>query len=166
MVFIDESGVNTDMTRNYGRSVGKKRVVDHTPLNTPKNTTMISSVRLNGDTAFSSQQGAMTGEDFKKYLKDILLPTLKEGDIVIMDNLRCHKVKGVKELIKSVGASLVYLPPYSPDFNPIEKMWSKIKAILRKYKIRNANFLPEAIKKAFSFVTDSDCRGWFTCAGY
>lgn len=131
LVFLDESGINTDMTRRYGRSVGKTRVVDKVPCNTPKSTTIVSSIRLDGTCAYEVMEGSMTGERFIKYVQDVLVPTLHEGDIVIMDNLKSHKVRGVKEAIYAIGASVVYLPPYSPDFNPIEKMWSKVKTYLR-----------------------------------
>ena len=165
-VFLDESGVNTDMTRRYGRSVGKKRVVDNAPLNKPKVTTILSSIRLDGTTAFTDFRGSTTGERFIAYLKDVLIPTLKPGDYVVMDNLGVHHVRGIAEIIRSVGAIPLYLPPYSPDLNPIEKLWSKIKAILRKWRIRSTNSLERAITDAFSLVCPDDCLGWFASAGY
>lgn len=166
LVFLDESGVNTDMTRRYGRSVGKKRVVDHAPLNKPKVTTILSSIRLGGTMAFTDYRGGTTGERFVTYLKDVLIPTLKPGDCVVMDNLGAHHVKGVEEAICSAGAIPLYLPPYSPDLNPIEKLWSKIKAILRKWRARSTDTLQRAISVALSSVRPDDCRGWFTSAGY
>ena len=126
LVFLDESGINTDMTRRYGRAVGKARVIDHVPCNTPKNTTIVSSMRLDGACAYDVIDGSMNGEKFLDYAQNVLVPTLRPGDIVVMDNLRAHKVSGVEEAIASAGASTVYLPPYSPDLNPIEKMWSKV----------------------------------------
>lgn len=166
LVFLDESGVNINMTRKYGRAKGKERVNDYTPLNTPKNTTLLSSVRLDGTLANISFQGALNGKIFLKYIKETLVPTLRKGDIVIMDNLRIHKVKGVKEAIETAGATVVYLPPYSPDFNPIEMMWSKIKALLRKWKARTVDLLDDAIKQAFNEIQTKDILGWFIEAGY
>ena len=166
LVFLDESGINTNMTRRYGRSVGKTRVVDKVPCNTPQNTTVISSIRLDGTHAYDVIEGAMNTECFIEYIKNTLIPTLKIGDIVIMDNLKVHKACAVSELISSVGATVMFLPPYSPDFNPIEKMWSKMKTYLRKWKIRTKNLLANAVKNALDLVTPSDCEGWYFCCGY
>lgn len=166
LVFLDESGINIDMSRRYGRSIGKERVVDHVPLNTPKTTTIISSVRLDGTTVPTVFSGSITGERFKKYLKDYLCPTLCSGDIVVMDNLASHKVAGVVELIAATGATVKYLPPYSPDMNPIELLWSKVKACLRKLNIRIADQLASAVFSAFATVCVADCVGWFSAAGY
>lgn len=166
IVFLDESGVNTDMTRRYGRAVGKARVMDHVPCNTPKNTTIVSSMRLDGTCAYDVINGSMNGERFLDYVQNVLAPTLRPGDIVVMDNLRAHKVSGVAEAIASAGASAVYLPPYSPDLNPIEKMWSKLKMFMRKWKVRMQCLLAWAVEEAISLVTPSDCDGWFTCCGY
>ena len=130
LVFLDESGVNTNLTRLYGRALSSQRAVDHAPLNTPQTTTVLSSIRLNGEKAFTTYQGGTTGERFVQYLKETLLPTLKPGDIVVMDNMRSHHVKAVREVLEEKGMKVLYLPPYSPDLNPIEKMWSKMKALL------------------------------------
>ena len=162
LVYLDESGVNTNMTRIYGRAIGSARAVDNAPINTPSNTTILSSIRLNGETAYTTYSGGTTGDKFVDYLKTVLIPTLNKGDVVIMDNMRSHHVKAVKEVIEEAGMTLLYLPPYSPDFNPIEKMWSKIKAILRKLKIHVSTELPTAIKSAFSLITTDDCHGWFS----
>ena len=165
LVFLDESGVNTNMTRHYGRAVGKERAVDHAPENTPTNTTILSSIRLNGETAYTTYSGGTTGDRFVEYLEKVLIPTLHKGDIVIMDNMRSHHVKKVSEVLQKAKIQLLYLPPYSPDFNPIEKMWSKMKAIMRKMKIRDSTLLPEAVKIALGNVRISDCEGWFrSCA--
>ena len=110
--------------------------------------------------------GALNGEKFKDYLRDCLVPKLRQGDVVIMDNLRSHKVQGVKELLESAGASALYLPPYSPDLNPIEQMWSKVKACLRAVKARTVADLLLAIPLAFSSVTALDALGWFSHSGY
>lgn len=166
LVFLDECGVNTDMTRLYGRAVGKKRVHDHAPLKTPKKTTIVSSVRLDGSTAYKYFQGSLNGDIFLNYIKETLVPTLHKGDIVIMDNLPCHKVKGVTEAIVDAGAILLPLPPYSPDFNPIEMMWSKIKSLLRKWKPRDIQSLHSLISKAFTAISIDDIAGWFSACGY
>lgn len=165
LVYLDESGVNTDMTRIYGRAVGGARVVDNAPINTPVNTTILSSIKLNGETAYTTYSGGTTGDKFVEYLENVLIPTLNKGDVIIMDNMRSHHVKDVKDVIEKAGMGLLYLPPYSPDFNPIEKMWSKIKAILRKLKIRVSTELPVAVNNAFSQITVTDCQGWFRSVG-
>lgn len=161
LVFLDESGVNTDLTRIYGRAIGGKRCVDSAPVNTPTNTTILSSIRLNGQAAHTTYQGGTTKEKFIDYIKNVLFPTLRDGDIVVMDNMRTHHSKEVKKVIEDLKIKVVYLPPYSPDFNPIEKMWSKIKSILRKLKVRTIVALPDAIIHAFSLICPSDCLGWF-----
>ena len=167
LVFLDESGVNLNMTRRYGRAIGKARVYDYVPLNTPKNTTMLSSIRLEDASMIHKEiAGALNGATFLEYIRNDLAPTLKPGDIVIMDNLRVHKVNGVRQAIEDKGASVLYLPPYSPDMNPIEMLWSKIKAFLRKEKARDADLLIDAIEKAYSTVSVDDVLGWFSTAGY
>ncbi len=166
LVFLDESGVNTNLTRLYGRAPSSQRVVDHTPLNTPVTTTILSSIRFNGEKTFTTYQGGTTGERFVTYLKETLLPTLHPGDIVVMDNMRSHHVKAVREVLEASGIVLLYLPPYSPDLNPIEKMWSKVKAILRGWKIRSLDALPDAIKLALDMVSVSDCQHWFAASNY
>ena len=127
---------------------------------------MLSTIRVDGETVPTFFAGAVNGEKFKAYLQELLAPKLRPGDIVVMDNLRAHKVEGVKEIIETAGATVLYLPPYSPDLNPIEQMWSKIKAFLRKLKARTVQDLYNAIPKAFAAVTSDDSRGWFKCAGY
>ena len=166
IIFLDECGVNTNMTRYYGRAKGKKRVYDDVPAKKMKRTTMLSSVRLDGTLAYTFFQGALTGKIFLDYIQNILVPTLNKGDIVIMDNLSCHKVKGVAEAIEAAGASVLYLPPYSPDLNPIEMMWSKIKALLRKWKARSSEVLDQFIEDAFSAVTTENIDHWFSACGY
>ena len=166
LVFLDESGINTNLTRRYGRSVGKARVVDHAPFSTPKNTTVLSAIRLGGQFARTTFEGGTTKERFKEYLETVLLPSIHKGDYVIMDNLRTHHRNFVEEMIRSAGATVLYLPPYSPDLNPIEKMWSKMKSILRKWRIRVKKQLIPAVQEALNLVSPSDCQDWFTCAAY
>jgi transposase len=166
LIFIDESGINTGMTRLYGRSSSDERVVDYMPDVRFERTSILSSIRSNGDMVPLVFEGALNGELFKAYISQCLAPTLCEGDIVIMDNLTSHKVKGVIDPIIAAGASVVYLPPYSPDFNPIEMMWSKMKAYLRKVKARTSELLETAIAEALDQVTTSDIMGWFAENGY
>lgn len=165
LVFLDESGVNIDMSRIYGRAMGGRRTVDKVPLSTPKSTTILSSIRLNGETTYTTYSGGTKREQFTDYLKNTLIPTLQKGNIVIMDNMRTHHVSEVRTILEDAGMTLLYLPPYSPDFNPIEKMWSKIKAVLRKLKVRDILQLPNGIQQAFACVTPSDCLGWFRSVG-
>ena len=165
LVFLDESGVNTNLTRRYGRAFGKERVTDSVPLNKPKNTTVLSSMRLDGSVAYTTYSGGTTGDKFIEYLKETLIPTLKPWDIVIMDNLRVHHIEEVRTLLSRAKVMLMYLPAYSPDLNPIEKMWSKMKASMRKMKIRDSTLLPYAVKKALGYVHISECKGWFRSCG-
>ena len=116
--------------------------------------------------AFTTFPGGTTAEKFLTYLKEVLIPTLRPGDIVVMDNLRTHHIQAVGELIHGAGAKVLYLPAYSPDLNPIEKLWSKLKAILRKLRVRSPDALDAAIRSAFRLVSANDCAGWFLCAGY
>ena len=166
LVFIDESGAKTNMTRLYGRAKAGSRAVDDTPSGHWCTTTMISSVRLDGSTACMVVDGATSKDVFRAYVEQILLPTLIEGDIVVLDNLSAHKNQEVRNLIESAGAELWFLPPYSPDLNPIEKMWSKIKSILRTLKARTEKELINAIAKALEAVNSSDAKGWFESCGY
>ena len=166
LVFLDESGVNTNLTRRYGRAFGKERVTDSVPLNKPKNTTILSSIRLDGSIAYTTYSGGTTGDKFIAYLKETLIPTLRPWDIVVMDNLRTHHIAEVRRLLSEAKVMLMYLPAYSPDLNPIEMMWSKVKAHLRKIKKRTVETLLEGIKEAMELVTPQDCVGWFSKAGY
>ena len=166
LVFLDESGVNLNLTRRYGRAQGKARVRDYTPLNIPKSTTLLSSIRTDGTMIHKEFTGALNGQYFVKYIKEQLVPSLHKDDIVIMDNLRTHKVNGVKQAIESVGAKLIYLPPYSPDFKPIEMLWSKIKAILRNWKARTPESLTSSISRAYKLISLSDISGWFNKMDY
>jgi transposase len=166
LIFLDESGVNTGMTRLYGRALKGRRLVDYTPDVRFERTSILSSVRLTGATIPMAYSGALDGELFVKYITDFLAPTLKVGDIVIMDNLSSHKVKGVIEPIVIAGATVLYLPPYSPDFNPIEQLWSKIKSFLRKIKARTTELLMDAIAAAFKTISLADIKNWFLHDGY
>ena len=127
---------------------------------------MISSIRRDGSTAAMTIEGATTSEVFRAYIEHILVPTLRLGDIVVLDNLSPHKDKSALTLIEQAGAEVRFLPPYSPDFNPIEKMWSKIKTLLRSAKARTEEALLSAIGAALARVTRQDAEGWFASCGY
>jgi len=154
------------MTRLYGRGKIGERVYDYVPDTRWKSLTILSSLRLDGTTEALVFEGALNGELFKSYVEKCLAPTLKEGDVVIMDNLSSHKVKGLEEKLKAQGARIEYLPPYSPDLNPVENMWSKMKAQLRQVKERCKNVLIEAVGAALRTVTAQDAHGWFKHCGY
>ena len=124
LVFLDESGCNTDMTRRYAYSLGGSRAVDATPLSKPKNTTILSSIQLDGTFHYTTFSGGTTVEHFKQYLKEELLPHLNCDSVLVMDNMKSHHAKAVKDLLDSSGVRYIYLPPYSPDLNPIEKLRS------------------------------------------
>lgn len=166
LVFLDESSVNTGMTRLYGRAPSDERVVDYTPDVRFERISIMSSIRLNCSMVPLVFEGSLNGELFKEYIRQCLAPTLQEGDIVIMDNLTSHKVKGVADIIVAAGASVLYLPPYSPDLNPIEMMWSKVKAHLRKTKARTAELLNAALAEALNLVTPYNIASWFKENGY
>ena len=159
LVFLDESGCNTDMTRRYAYSFGGSRAVDATPLSKPKNTTILSSIQLNGTLHYTTFSGGTTVERFKRYLETDLLPHLNSNSVLVMDNMKSHHAKAVKELLDSSGIRYIYLPPYSPDLNPIEKLWSKVKALLRKFKARTLDAFPDALQHAFQNVSPSNCSG-------
>jgi transposase len=166
LVFLDESSINTGMTRLYGRGLSSERVVDYTPDVRFERTTILSSVRANGEMVPCIFEGSLNGEIFIKYVSEFLAPTLKEGDVVVMDNLSSHKVSGAIEPIIAAGATVLYLPPYSPDINPIEMKWSKVKAYLRKAKARTKMLLDVAIAEALNSITVSDILAWFAENGY
>ena len=162
LVFLDESGVNINLTRRYGRAKGGARVCDDVPLATPKNTTVLSSIRTSGECVYTTYSGGTTTEKFIEYLEKHLLPTLdKEKDVLIMDNMRTHHANAVQTALAASGVKVLFLPPYSPDLNPIERLWSKMKAILRHEKIRSADELSDAVARAFSCISHADCLAWF-----
>lgn len=164
--FLDEAGSHLAMTRLYGRGAKGERVIATVPQNYGENITMLASLSLSGVAAPMTVSGAVDAIVFKIYIEKVLCPTLAEGDVVIMDNLPAHKVAGIQALIEAKGARLIYLPPYSPDLNPIEKCWSKIKTYLRKAKARTREELEQALREALLSVTAEDAHGWFTSCGY
>jgi transposase len=164
--FIDESGINLALTPLYGRAPRGARAVGSTPINYGQNVTLIGALGSQGLEALLMIEGATDGEVFRAYTERILCPTLKAGDIVVMDNLGAHKVSGIREAIEGRGARLIYLPPYSPDLSPIEACWSKIKQALRAAGARTRRALERAIKRALETVTESDALAWFAHCGY
>jgi len=166
LVFLDESGAKTNMTRLRGRAKGGRRCVGDAPHGHWCTTTMISSIRLDGTTACMTIDGATTADVFREYVRQVLVPTLRTGDIVIFDNLAAHKDPKALDLIHAAGAMTLPLPAYSPDLNPIEKMWSKIKAFLRSVKARTFDTLLDAIADALKTITPSDAQGWFSSCCY
>ena len=166
LVFVDESGANTQMTRRYGRSPIGQRLVCAVPHGHYQTTTLIAAVRLKGPQAPWLFGGAVDGELFLARVQQGLVLGLQPDDVVVMDNLATHKVAGVREAIEGAGARLEDLPPYSPDFNPIEPMWSKVKQGLKSREPRNARQLLKAAGAAFAAVTPADCQGFFFHAGY
>jgi transposase len=162
LVFIDESGAKTNMTRLRGRAQHGSRLFAFAPHGHWCTTTMISAIRLSGETAAMEVEGASDGLVFREYVRSVLVPWLHPGDIVVMDNLRTHYDAEALRLIEACGASVKFLPPYSPDFNPIEKMWSKIKNLLRGLAARTQQELSDAITLAFGAVTPEDAQGWFS----
>ena len=166
LVFVDESGANTKMTRLRGRALGGSRLRARVPHGRYETRTLISAIRLEGACAPWLFQGPMDGEMFLAWMRQGLAPALRPGDVVILDNLATHKIQGVREALEAVGARLLYLPPYSPDFNPIEPMWSKIKQILRSHAPRTDEQLLLAAQTAFNSISLADCKGFFFSAQY
>lgn len=164
--FLDEAGSNLAMTRLFGRAAPGARIYEGAPQNYGENITMLASLSVRGIDAPMTINGAVDGMVFLAYVEQVLVPTLHRGDVVVMDNLGAHKVKGVRQAIENCGAKLIYLPPYSPDLNPIEKCWSKIKTYLRAAKARSRETLEKALKEALAMVTAKDAAGWFASCGY
>lgn len=154
------------MARLYGRSPRGQRCRSALPHGHWKTITFIAGLRLNGVAAPAVVDGAMNGETFLTWVEGMLVRELEPGDIVIMDNLPAHKVDGVRDAIEAAGASLLYLPPYSPDFNPIEKAFSKLKALLRKAAARTVDDLYQAVASAIDAITPAECGNYFQACGY
>ena len=167
-VFLDETSSNTAMDRTYGRAASGKPVDGPVPHGHWKTTTLTAAVRLDGviEPACMACDGATNGSLFEHYLECYLLPQLRQGDLVILDNLPAHKIVAVERLVTAAGASVCYLPPYSPDFNPIEAMFSKLKAFLRSAKARTFGALLAAIDEGLKTIRPSDIMGWFTHCGF
>ena len=165
LVFLDESGAKTSMTRLYGRIIGGGRIVDSAPGGHWCTTTMLSALRLDGSTAAMVIEGPTDRDVFEAYVRHVLIPHLRHGDIVVLDNLSPHKTPAIVAAIEAAGAEVWFLPPYSPDLNPIEKMWSKVKQCLRSAKARTEQSLLHAIAAALKSVCASDAQSWFSSCG-
>ncbi len=164
---MDESGFHTSMTRLRARAPKGKRAYGKVPRNRGKNTTLIAAITLEGAMGESmTLEGATDSEAFEAYVEHFLAPSLEEGQVVVLDGLGAHRTKKVRELVQARGADLLFLPSYSPDLNPIEEAFSKIKALVRKEGARMREALVEAIGRALAAVTTEEAAGWFVHAGY
>ena len=167
LVFVDESGFHTSMTRLRARAPKGKRAYGKVPRNRGKNQTLIAAITLEGGMGESmSVEGATDAKAFEAYVEQFLAPSLREGQVVVLDGLGAHRTDKVRELVEGRGADVVFLPSYSPDLNPIEEAFSKIKQLVRKVGARGREALVEAIGGALTAVTTEDAAGWFAHAGY
>jgi transposase len=166
LIFIDETGASTKMARLRGRALRGERCRAAIPHGHWKTTTFTAGLRLSGLAAPMLLDGPMNGVAFKAYVEQVLVPELSPGDIVVMDNLPAHKITGIHQAIEAAGATLLYLPPYSPDFNPIEMAFSKLKALLRKAAARTETDLWDAIAREIEAFTPTECENYFKAAGY
>jgi transposase len=165
-VFLDETGTATNMARRYGRSPGGARLVAAVPHGHWHTTTFIAGLKQSGIVAPLVLDGPMTGPTFRAYVAQFLAPALAPGDVVVLDNLAAHKVKGVRQAIAAAGASILYLPPYSPDLNPIEQLFAKLKALLRQAAARTRDELWAAIGRLLARVPPSECANYLSHCGY
>jgi transposase len=164
--FVDETSTNLTYCRRYGRAPGGARVGQGVPLHGGPNVTLIAALTPQGLGAAMTVSGAVNGDVFAAYLQQVLGPTLRPGDVVVLDNLPVHKVDGLAALVGQRGARLLYLPPYSPDFNPIELAFSKLKTKLRQLQARTREALEEAIQAATEWISSQDAQNWFAHCGY
>lgn len=165
-VFLDETGATTNMVRRYGWAPKGRRLVDAAPHGHWRTTTFVAGLRSTGIIAPLVIDGPMTGETFRAYVEQVLAPALSPGDVVVMDNLAAHKVTGVREAVAAVGASILYLPPYSPDLDPIEQMFAKLKALLRRAAARTRETLWTIIGRLLDTFSPAECRNYLTNSGY
>ncbi len=166
LVFIDETGASTKMARLHGRAPRGERLRAAIPHGHWKTTTFVGALRLTGMTAPMVFDGPMTGEWFLAYTEQVLVPTLRPGDVVILDNLPAHKGSAVRAAVEAIGATLLFLPPYSPDFNPIENAFAKLKTLLRKAAARTVDQLWRVIGESLDAFTPDECANYFAAAGY
>jgi transposase len=164
LIFLDESGVTTSMTRLYARGTGGGRIHEATPGGHWKIMTILGAMSLNGMIATMTIEEPTDSDIFMAYIEHLLYPALKPGDVVVMDNLSAHKAPAVREWIEKADAELLYLPPYSPDLNPIEKAWAKLKQVLRETKARTKEALDQAITDALPSITPDNAKAWFRLA--
>lgn len=163
---MDESGVNLTLTRLFGRAPKGERVVDSVPKNYGENVIMLGALSASGVEALMTVSGATESEVFLTFMREVLAPTLEPGDIVVWDNLGAHRSQAVRAVVEAQGARLLFLPPYSPDMNPIEQCWSKIKTALLAAKARTREALKAVIKLALTTITESDAQAWFNHCSY
>jgi transposase len=166
LIFIDETWASTNMARRYGRAPKGERLRAGIPHGHWKTTTFVAGLRMTGVVAPMVLDGPINGRAFQAYVDQVLVPELRPGDIVVMDNLGSHKGAGVRAAIETAGARLLYLPPYSPDFNPIENAFAKLKAMLRKAAERTVEALWTAIGQCIDLFTPQQCANFFAAAGY
>ncbi len=164
--FLDEAGATTVLTRLYARAIGGQRIGEAVPRNYGASTSMISTMGVRGAEATMIVEGSVDTLCFNAYCQEVLRPTLEPGDVIVLDNLGAHRASRIEEIADECGASVIWLPPYSPDFSPIELMWSKVKAYLKKIKARTQADLEKAIAAALETITVSDCLNWFRHCGY
>jgi transposase len=165
-VFLDETGTATNMARRYGRSLSHRRLVAAVPHGHWCTTTFVAGLRQTGIIAPLVLDGPMTGPAFRAYVEQVLAPALEPGDVVVLDNLGAHKVDGIRQAIKAAGASILYLPPYSPDLNPIEQLFAKLKALLRKAAARTKDQLWSALASLLTSVAADECARYLSHCGY
>jgi transposase len=165
-VFVDESGTHTALTRLYGWAPRDQRATGSVPRNHGKNVTLVAALTPDGLQTPWLIEGAMDTETFEWYITEQLAPTLQPGQVVVLDNLSAHKAASIREVLAARGCSLLFLPPYSPDFTPIEQAFSKLKAILRGLGARAREALEEAVRLAIEAITRADATAWFAHAGY
>ena len=166
LVFLDESGVRTDLTRTHARAPRGERATDAFPHGRWRTVTAIAAVTLDGPVAPFAFEGPTDSAAFRAYVEEVLAPELLPGDVVVMDNLNVHKSAGVAEAIRRRKAEPVFLPPYSPDLNPVELLWAKVKNFLRSAAARSTEAIYRALGDAFAAVTENDCLSWFVHCGY
>ena len=166
LIFIDETGLNTKMARRRGRCRKGERLFASIPHGHWRTTTFVAGLRLGGLGAPMLLDGAMNGDAFLAYVEHVLVPELQPGDVVIMDNLSVHKGAAIRQAIEAAGAKLLFLPPYSPDFNPIEQAFAKLKALMRKAAARTKEALWNKVAEILDAFTPDECANYFTAAGY
>ena len=164
--FIDEAGVNLALTRLCGRAPKGERVLERVPRNYGAQTSILSDLSLGGVEAIMTIEGAVDTLVFDTYVERLLRPTIRAGDVLVLDNLAAHRASSIERVAHECGATVLWLAPYSPDFSPIEMMWSKIKAAMRAAKARTREQLEQALVAALELITKADCLGWFAHCGY
>jgi transposase len=166
LVFIDEAGSNIAMTRDYGRALHGERVPGRVPRNRGTVTSMLGALDFKGVRAMMTVEGGTDADVFEAFVEQVLARKLRPGDIVVLDNVGAHKPDKVREIVRERGARLLFLPPYSPDLNPIELCWSKLKAALKDFGARTREALDAAIRRAMDLISADDATAWFTHCGY